>query len=275
MTATGRPSRARAAVAPSATSASRLHLRDLAFQPVQAGGGLALGRRLVDAALAAQLELEMLDRIGDVEPLARPAEFGHGAVEQLAGRARRRAGRAGLPGRPAARRPPSAPRRPALRRTPTAWRARRSGIRGSGRWPACSAACAAAAAASGVGCRAFGHRRSPRDRGVQRHDAARRPWWVRPRSSGRCAPWPRSAEARSAAASGRLRQYLRGISLRIIAELEPRGIEDAAVVGEPQRLAGVGRRRVVALRAGAEAAVAAVVPAQRSARASGWPSASA
>ena len=45
----------------------RLDQLDLALEPVQAGGGLLLRRRLVDAALAAQLELEVLDGIGDVD----------------------------------------------------------------------------------------------------------------------------------------------------------------------------------------------------------------
>ena len=61
--------------------------RDLAFQPVQAGRRLALRRRLVDAPLAAQLELEMLDRVGEVELIAAPAELRQRAVEQGAGRA--------------------------------------------------------------------------------------------------------------------------------------------------------------------------------------------
>ena len=62
-----------------------LHQRDLAFEPVQAGSGFALRRRLVDAALAAQLELEVLDRVGQVERIARPAELRESTVEKLAG----------------------------------------------------------------------------------------------------------------------------------------------------------------------------------------------
>ena len=73
ITATGRPSSARAAVAPSATSL-RPRPADLALEPVQAGRDLALRRRLVHAALAAQLELEVLDRVGHVQPLARRAQ---------------------------------------------------------------------------------------------------------------------------------------------------------------------------------------------------------
>ena len=66
---------------------ARPHQRDLVLQPVQAGGGVALRRRLVDAAAAAQLEAEMLHRVGEIEPLARPAERGQRPVEQLSGRA--------------------------------------------------------------------------------------------------------------------------------------------------------------------------------------------
>jgi hypothetical protein len=52
----------RAAVAPR-RPARRIDELDLALEPVQAGRGLLLRRRLVDAALAAQLELEVLDRV--------------------------------------------------------------------------------------------------------------------------------------------------------------------------------------------------------------------
>jgi hypothetical protein len=67
-----------------------LHQCDFAFEPVVAGIGLALRGCLVDAALAAQLVLEMLHRVGHVEPLARPSEFRHGAIEQPPGRAHER-----------------------------------------------------------------------------------------------------------------------------------------------------------------------------------------
>ena len=63
-----------------------LHERDLVVQPVQAGRGFALGRGLVDAALAAQLELEMLDGVGDEHLLARNAGRFQRAGQQLAGR---------------------------------------------------------------------------------------------------------------------------------------------------------------------------------------------
>ena len=45
----------------------RIDQLDLALEPVQAGRGLLLRRRLVDPALAAQLELEVLDGVGDVD----------------------------------------------------------------------------------------------------------------------------------------------------------------------------------------------------------------
>jgi len=50
---------------------------------------------------------------------------------------------------------------------------------------------------------------------------------------------------------GQVVPVARGHFLFHHAELEPRGVEDVAVVGEPQRLARIGRRRVAALRAGA------------------------
>lgn len=45
------------------------------IQPPAAGFHLAGVRLLVDAALAARLELEMLDRVGDVELLPFDARF--------------------------------------------------------------------------------------------------------------------------------------------------------------------------------------------------------
>src|SRR6185369_10029109 len=47
---------------------------------------LLLRRRLVDATLAAQLELEVLDRVGDVDLAARDAELLERAGEKLPGR---------------------------------------------------------------------------------------------------------------------------------------------------------------------------------------------
>jgi len=59
---------------------------NFALQPVQAGHRFALPRGLVHAPLAAHLELEVLHRVGDVEPVAAPAEFLQGAVEHPARR---------------------------------------------------------------------------------------------------------------------------------------------------------------------------------------------
>ena len=243
----------------------RLHQRDLALQPVQAGRRLALRRRLVDAALAAQLELEVLDRVGDVE-LRRAASRARRARGRTAGRpGRRRAGRAGLPGRRAARRRTSA-------RAPTG--------------PSPNTDCVACSPIGhsrqrsvaslelrqrfgrvvGSGRRACMHERLRRDaaRTMPARCAAPARWRgasiIRPLRAWRLAP----PAARSAAASGRLCQYLRGISFCIIASFSRAGLKMCAVVGEPQRLAGIGRRRVVALRAGAE--LRACSPSQRTQR---------
>ena len=74
-----------AAVAPSATIKGGSHRLDLALQPGLAGEHLLVVGLLVDAALAAQLELEVLDRIGDVDAAAIDAGLDQRAVEQLAG----------------------------------------------------------------------------------------------------------------------------------------------------------------------------------------------
>src|SRR5439155_15731993 len=50
--------------------------RELGVEPWAAGRKLVRPRRLVDPALAALLELEVLDRVGDVEPLASEAHVG-------------------------------------------------------------------------------------------------------------------------------------------------------------------------------------------------------
>src|SRR5688500_17015420 len=59
--------------------------REIAFQPEPARALLGRIRAAVQARLAAALELEMLDRIGDVDAAAVDAEFLQRAVEQLAG----------------------------------------------------------------------------------------------------------------------------------------------------------------------------------------------
>jgi hypothetical protein len=87
----------------------RLHQRDLVLEPVQAGRLLALRGALVDAALAAQLELEVLDGVGDEHRLARDAQPPAARDRAACRPGRRRDGPAGLPGRRAARPPASAP----------------------------------------------------------------------------------------------------------------------------------------------------------------------
>ena len=81
-----RPVSDRAAVAPSATVSCGRSGR--ARAPATSGRlDLAGVRLLVDAPLAARLEFEMLDRVGDVDAGAVDAGLGKRAVEQLAGRA--------------------------------------------------------------------------------------------------------------------------------------------------------------------------------------------
>src|SRR5256886_2673102 len=63
-----------------------LDRRDLRLHPRAAGRELAEARRLVDAALAALDELEVLDRVRHVEALAAEAHLGQRPVEHLARR---------------------------------------------------------------------------------------------------------------------------------------------------------------------------------------------
>src|SRR5262249_48718637 len=64
-------------------------LDDLAFrvEPGMAGARLTDGRLLVNAPLAALLELEVLDRVGDVDARAIDAGIRERAIEQLPSRA--------------------------------------------------------------------------------------------------------------------------------------------------------------------------------------------
>src|SRR5437867_3103574 len=64
----------------------RLEQGQLGFEPRAARVELARSRRLVDPALATLLELEVLDRVGDVELLARQTRFGECPIEHLARR---------------------------------------------------------------------------------------------------------------------------------------------------------------------------------------------
>ena len=75
-----------AAVEPSATITCGLNVFNFAFQPLVAGIDLALRRGLVQPPLAAQLPLEVLDRVGDVEVLAVDARRLERAVEEASGR---------------------------------------------------------------------------------------------------------------------------------------------------------------------------------------------
>ena len=81
------PSSALAAVAPSTTTSSRLEQRELGDQPRPAGGDVRRPGRLVDAPLAAQLEPEMLDRVGDVDVGRVDAGVVDRLAQQPAGRA--------------------------------------------------------------------------------------------------------------------------------------------------------------------------------------------
>jgi len=72
---------------PQADEDSRPNQADLGEQPRKAGSDLPGARLLVDAPLALLLELEVLDRVGDVDLGPVDPGLGQGAVEQLAGRA--------------------------------------------------------------------------------------------------------------------------------------------------------------------------------------------
>ena len=61
-----------------------LHQFDFAQQPRQAGGGFALARRLVDAALAAQLMLEVAHGVGQKELAAIQRGARQRPIQQLA-----------------------------------------------------------------------------------------------------------------------------------------------------------------------------------------------
>ncbi len=73
-------------MAPRHTRISRLDDGQLRLQPGPTGADLGRARRLVDASLAPLHELEVLDDVGDVEPLADQADLGQRAIEDLAGR---------------------------------------------------------------------------------------------------------------------------------------------------------------------------------------------
>src|SRR5205807_1798460 len=64
----------------------RLDQAQLGFEPRTTGLELVRPWRLVDPALAALLELEVLDGVGDVDLLALEPRVGQGLVEHLAGR---------------------------------------------------------------------------------------------------------------------------------------------------------------------------------------------
>ena len=85
------PNKARAAVAPSATvSGGRISASSCCSHQRQAAISPPFGL-VVDSALAAADELEMLDRVGDVGALPVDAGLGQRAVEELAGGADERA----------------------------------------------------------------------------------------------------------------------------------------------------------------------------------------
>ncbi len=86
VTRTEDPNSAFPAVAQRATTARRADRLQLGLQPGTAGLDLARPRRLVEAALAAWPPFEVLDRIGQVDGLARDRGFLQGAIEQASGR---------------------------------------------------------------------------------------------------------------------------------------------------------------------------------------------
>ncbi len=80
------PGRLRAAIAPSATLACERPL-DLGLAATQAGDGLALTGHLVDAALATQFVVEVLDGVGEMERGGRPPQPSDRASQRLPNRA--------------------------------------------------------------------------------------------------------------------------------------------------------------------------------------------
>jgi hypothetical protein len=70
-----------------AADRARLERRDLGLEPGPAGAHLVRARLLVQAPLAALGPLEVLDRVGHVDALARQARLGERALEQAPGRA--------------------------------------------------------------------------------------------------------------------------------------------------------------------------------------------
>ena len=133
-TETVRPSTARAAVAPRATiTLGLIRRRSLFSHQRQACTSPALGF-LWMPALAAQLVLEVLHRVGDVEGAARGRlglRPGPCPKQPARRRDRQRGGRRGLPGRRAVRPPASASPWPALRPARPGWRPARAGRGGS------------------------------------------------------------------------------------------------------------------------------------------------
>jgi hypothetical protein len=67
-----------------------MHEFQLLVEPPAVVPDLACSRPLVNAALAALLELEVLDGIGEVDALAIDARISHGPIEQPAGRSHER-----------------------------------------------------------------------------------------------------------------------------------------------------------------------------------------
>ena len=198
--------RPRTAVAPSATI-SRGRKRRAQVEPPAAMLDLAGVGRWWMRPLAARLELEVLDRIGEVgrargrcRPRPRP-------VEQLAGRADERAALPGPPGRPAARRPASAPRRQRPLAEHRLRRIRHRPQRAQAAWH--PGAAPRASASSSAGSVAAVHIQCG-----SRPDALRRglAGLRQPRPCCGCARGLARSAVRSARLSGRFRQYFFGIS---------------------------------------------------------------
>ena len=121
VTRKSRPKSACAAVAPRATSISRLDRRELGLEPGTAGGDLAPVRLRVDPALAARCPLEVLDHVRHVGGAAVDSSILERLIEQSAGRADERLSSHGPRGLPAAPRPASAVRWKSRRRTRSAF----------------------------------------------------------------------------------------------------------------------------------------------------------